>query len=361
MNFLFDIGHPAHVHYFKNLIWALKKKGHEIKITTRDKEISLYLLNKYGFEYICTGQNKSTILGKASSLIKNDYIIYKEAKKFNPNILISFFLPFTAHVGSVLRKPVIGFTDTEHATSNILLAEKFTNIIVTPKCYKRNFPKNKHIRFSGNFELASLHPNYFKPDNSIIDYLGVKKYEKYVIVRFVSRTALHDIGHRGLSLNMKRKAVKTLSKYAKIFVTSEEGKLPDDLKQYQIKIPPEKMHDALYYATMYFGEGGTMATESAVLGVPTIRIPYLAVPKPGNFIELEKAGLVYNFTDTETALEKGIEILCDSDSKKKWNEKKEKLLKSKIDPTAFMVWLIENYPNSIRIMKENPDYQFNFK
>jgi hypothetical protein len=32
-----------------------------------------------------------------------------------------------------------------------------------------------------------------------------------------------------------------------------------------------------------------------------------------------------------------------------------------IDPTAFLTWFIEKYPESSKIMKENPDYQFNFK
>ena len=33
----------------------------------------------------------------------------------------------------------------------------------------------------------------------------------------------------------------------------------------------------------------------------------------------------------------------------------------KIDVTAFMVWFIENYPNSIKYIKATPDYQFEFK
>jgi hypothetical protein len=37
------------------------------------------------------------------------------------------------------------------------------------------------------------------------------------------------------------------------------------------------------------------------------------------------------------------------------------MIKDKIDVTAFMVWFIENYPESKRIMKENPDYQYKFK
>jgi hypothetical protein len=35
--------------------------------------------------------------------------------------------------------------------------------------------------------------------------------------------------------------------------------------------------------------------------------------------------------------------------------------KEKIDVTAFMVWFIENYPESVKVIKENPDYQHRFK
>ena len=37
------------------------------------------------------------------------------------------------------------------------------------------------------------------------------------------------------------------------------------------------------------------------------------------------------------------------------------MLVDKIDVTAFMVWFIENYPTTVKIMKENPDYQNNIK
>jgi len=41
--------------------------------------------------------------------------------------------------------------------------------------------------------------------------------------------------------------------------------------------------------------------------------------------------------------------------------KREKMLKDQIDVTSFMVWFIENYPDSARIMKENPEFQERFK
>jgi len=37
------------------------------------------------------------------------------------------------------------------------------------------------------------------------------------------------------------------------------------------------------------------------------------------------------------------------------------VLADNIDVTSFMVWFIENYPNSLKIMKDNPDYQWKFK
>ena len=37
------------------------------------------------------------------------------------------------------------------------------------------------------------------------------------------------------------------------------------------------------------------------------------------------------------------------------------MLADKIDVTAFLVWFVENYPQSFQIMKENPDYQLRFK
>ena len=44
MNILIDIGHPAHIHLFKNFAWEMQKKGHKILFTCRDREFLLRLL-----------------------------------------------------------------------------------------------------------------------------------------------------------------------------------------------------------------------------------------------------------------------------------------------------------------------------
>lgn len=359
MRILVDIGHPAHVHYFRNMIYLLRKQGHKISITTRDKDVSIKLLDAYGFEYVCTGRNYYSKCGKMWSLLRNEFNILVESLRFKPDVFLSCLLPFPAHIGSILRKPVIGLTDTEHARMNHALAKPFTDAIIVPTCFKHSMGK-KEIRFNGFLELCYLHPNYFTPDPSILDLLGVKKDEKYLIMRFVSWHASHDIGHRGLSLEMKRKAVREFSKYARVFISSE-GELPQDLTPYELKIPPEKMHDVLDYAYLYFGESGTMATEAALLGTPAVRVSTIA-KLLGNYKELQnKYKLLYFFDSEYEGFNKALELLQNSVVKEKWKLRRDKLLADKIDVTAFMVWFVENYPDSFKRLRKDPDYQLRFK
>jgi predicted glycosyltransferase len=44
MRILIDIGHPAHVHYFKNAINQLQQRGHAVFVVAREKEVSFRLL-----------------------------------------------------------------------------------------------------------------------------------------------------------------------------------------------------------------------------------------------------------------------------------------------------------------------------
>jgi len=68
--------------------------------------------------------------------------------------------------------------------------------------------------------------------------------------------------------------------------------------------------------------------------------------------------LGHNFSESEedqrNAIEKGIEILNAVNLKEEWQKRRQKMLDDKIDVTAFLVWFVENYPESMRIMRENP-------
>ena len=355
MRILIDIGHPAHVHQFRNAIHLLEARGHDVLVTSRNKEVTFALLDKYSIPYVKVGDYANNNIKKAINMFKIDAELYSVTSKFQPDILIGGVgNVYIAHVSWLLRRPSILFNDTEHGKLQDQLSYPFTTTICTPSCYTRDLGE-KQVRYNGYHELAYLHPNRFTPNPAVLTEIGLTEGDPFIIVRFVSWQASHDVGQHGI--RDKVGLVKALEQYGRVLITSE-GALPPELQPYQIRVSPEKLHDLLYYATLYVGEGGTTASEAAVLGTPSIYVSSL-VGTMGNFIELEETyDLLYSFTDGGAALDKAVEILQDPKSKDKWRIKRDRLLTDKIDVTEFMVWFVENYPRSFTEMKEHPEAQY---
>jgi predicted glycosyltransferase len=358
MKIMIDIGHPAHVHYFKNFIKIMNSKGHNLLIIARDKEITYYLLDALKINYFKRGKGRTSILGKIFYIIEGDYKIYKLAKKFKPDISINFTSVYAAHVSKILGIPCINIDDTEHTKYEHLMFIPFTDVIMTPRSYRNKIGK-KQIYFDGTMDLCYLHPKYFQPDIRILSELGLNPGEKFVFIRFVSWKASHDVGEIGINYKDKIKLINELSKYFKIFLSSEDD-LPYELLKYKIKMRYEEIHNILYYASLYIGESTSMATEAATLGTPAIcvnsRAKYFGV-----FDEFIKYNLIEVMNNIDKVISRTIEILNIPDYKDLIKPKLLAYLKNKIDVTAILVWFVENYPNSFRIMKENPDYQYKFK
>ena len=345
------MGHPAHVHFFRNTIKDLENNGHEVKITARNKDVTLKLLEAYGFEYEMLGEHYGNILNKIYGMIRIDFNLYKISKSFKPDILIGIHNPYTAQIGKMIGKPSITFTDTEDVKIGSAATYPFTNVICTPSCFKKQLNIKKHIKYNGYHELAYLHPNQFKPDPSVLENLNLSKNDRYIIVRLISWKASHDLGLSGIKSGSEVEFFESLEQYGQVFITSERN-LSSSLEKYRITSPPEKMHSLLYYSQLYIGEGGTMAVESALLGTPAIHIESTSSgiatgEQSGNFLELrDKYDLLYMYPDQKQALEKAIEILEDKGSKNKWAQKIKKLFNDKIDVAEWMTDFIERYPES---------------
>jgi predicted glycosyltransferase len=315
----------------------MKSKGHDVLFVSRNKEMEHKLLELYGIPFLSRGKGKNGKLGKILYLIYADFKLSKIAWRFKTDLFLNFLHPYPSHVASLSNKTSLVFSDTEHAQLHHKLTVPYATKIFTPACYKLDLG-SKQIRFKGYMELAYLHPKYFQPDPLVLNLLDVTTSDKFVIVRFVSWTAVHDFGHSGMTLESKRKAVFELSKFAKVFI-SAEGQLPSDLEGYRINIPFNKMHDALFYCSLLFGESGTMASEAAVLGTPAIFINSNQLGYLGD--EEIRYGLVSNFTDSlkdqQRAIAKALEIIQEENSKERYQNMRNKLLVDCIDTTELMV------------------------
>lgn len=363
MNILVDVGHPAHVHLFRNSIKILEAKGHNIYITTKHINSVIELLNIYNIDFIDFGKKKNSILGKGLFQIKYNYKMIKIARKnkidigFGSSITLAQITPF-------VKMKALLFDDDDDDVEPLVVkyAHPFCNAILSPESLKGKRIKKDTIYYAGFHELAYLHPKLFKPDKTVLSDIGLKEAEPFFIMRFNLFKAHHDVGVCGLSTSQKQKLVKILEPHGKVYITTE-GEIEPELKKYQLSVSPEKVHSLMYYASMFLGDSQTMTSEAAVLGTPAIRMNSLV----GRIAYLEeeehKYYLTYGFKPNqfEEMTIKINELLDTPNLKQVWEARRQKLFSEKINVTAFMVWFIENWPESFKIMKEKPDYQYNFK
>ena len=360
MNILIDIGHPAHVHVTKNFAREMQAKGHSVLFTCRQKEFIIQLLEAEGFQYVSLGAKYTSTVKKIWGMVEFDWKMLKVSRRFKPDIFVSLGSMYAAQVSSLLGKPHISIEDT-YNMEQVRLYRPFTDLILTGDYDHPVMSDTREFRMAGYDELAYLHPKRYTPDPGILDRLGVAPGEKYVVVRFVAWNASHDRGHKGISLENKLKAVHSFSKFGKVFVSSE-SELPEELSSFRLPAPPERIHDVIAYSSLVFGESSTMAEEAAMLGVPSIFLN-----DAGTFYtdHLEKDWqLMYNLGESDQDQQKAVQLgvnLLSGDNRALWEERKARMLKEKIDVTAFLCWIVENYPRSREILKENPDYQYNFR
>ena len=358
MRIIIDINHPAHVHYFKNLITQLNNYDYNVIIVARDREFVKDHLNSLNFSFINRGKGKKSLFGKLLYMFKADLQYLWIALKYKPDLFLSFSTPYIHHIAYLLGKPSIALNDTEHTDkTHSKITYPFCTSILTPNSYQNDLGE-KHIRINSVIENMYLHKNYFKPDKSIKKVLGIEENEDYVILRFVSWNAHHDVGQSGLDIKTKKELINILKDKYKIFISSEQ-ELPQEFRDYQINIQPEKMHHALSFASIFIGESGTMASESALLGTPAVYINSLPLMC---YLKLEKeAGLLEHFESSEGVVEYVSGLTKDINFKSKTKTKSESMHSNFIDPTKFLIWFIEEYPKSVDIIKENPEHQQIFK
>lgn len=361
MNILIDINHPAHVHLLRNTYSMLVAHGNNVIVVVKEIPSAKKLLDLYGIPYINIGQKNDSLGKKGLDQLVYDWRIRKLVSKNKIEIGLgsSINIPHVSKL-SRMKSIILDDDDDEVEPLFVKFGHPFADTILSPADTPR---KSKHKIYVNSYhELAYLHPNRFTPDPSVLADAGVKEGEPYFILRFNAFKAHHDVGVVGLTIENKRRLVQYLSSKGKVFITTERN-IDDEFKPYQLKVSPEKAHSLMYYATMFVGDSQTMTSEAAVLGTPAIRcntfvgrIHYLEE-------EEHKYGLTYGFRpeQSEAMFSKIDELLSMSDLKAEWQRRRQVMLSEKIDYAAFLTWFIENYPDSQKIMKENPDYQWRFK
>jgi hypothetical protein len=363
VNVLIDIGHPAHVHYYRNLALELEKKGHKVFWTVKEIDIAKRLLDYYGYKYFVLPKKSDGLFGKVWKQFIYDLIILKICINKRIDIAIGTSVSI-AHISKISRVKSIVFDDDDDDVQPLVTkyVNPFADLLVSPEALRGKRKRLDTIYYPGYHELAYLHPKRFSPDPEVLTELGIKQNEVFFIMRFNVFKAHHDVGISGLSLRQKLMLIDVLKPYGRIFITTERNIEPE-LIQYQLKVSPEKIHSLMYYATIFLGDSQTMTSEAAVLGVPSLRCNSFA----GRISYLEeeehKYGLTFGFLPTQfdILMNKLNDFLRIGNLREEWQKRRRKMLDEKIDVTAFWLWLIENYLHCKTLVKDNQDFWKQFK
>jgi len=344
MRILIDIGHPGHVHYFRRLIKNLMNQGHNVYITARNRDIIFDLLTYYNIPFYSRGKGSNSKLGKFFYLIKADFILLYYFLRKRIDLSISFSTGYPSHIGWLLCKPTISLNDTEHTNKiHKKFVYPFSSLIITPNVFYENLGI-KHLIFKGFMEGFYLYSNYFNPGEEVLDILNIKENEKFIILRFVSWNAHHDSKKKGLKTNFKIRLVRFLEQFGyKIFISSENNCLPNELVSYKLPTPIHLIHSVLYFAEFVISESGTMASESAYLGTHVIYTNPL--PLMGYLREEKSYGLLFHELEDSSILKRTNELIKTNNLKKTGRDKARRMKINHIDSTEFLSSIINNIPN----------------
>lgn len=363
MRILFYLGHPAHYYTSNALARSLKKGRNQVLMVARAKDVlcDLVTASQYDFQIIAKKERGRSKLSLISAVLARELRMFRIALQFKPDILIGTDIVIT-HIGRLLKIPAIILNEDDESIVPLLAAYgfRYSNCVISPRSCRFDRYQSKKVEYDGFHKMTYLAPNYFVPNKTLIEN-DIDLGRPFFLFRISRLSAHHDVGIGGISDGLIEKLISKLSPHGKIYISSER-QLKPKLAKYKLNIRAEKIHQVLYYSTLLIGDSQSMTVEAAILGTPSIRFSDFA-GRIGVLEELEhKYGLTYGIktSEPEKLYAKIEELLRTPNLKEEWQKRRQKMLSEKIDVTAFMVWFIENYPESAKVMRENPDYQFRF-
>jgi predicted glycosyltransferase len=361
-NIAIFLGHPAHFHLFKNVAKNLIQTGFHVSFVMKKKDILEKLLQDDNLTYYVIREGRSnTILGLIKSVIQMEIGMARFIRKNHIELLIGSTLSFATRVFTKSKVVVTGEDDASLVPIFARMVFPFVNEILSPiSCNNERWNK-KTIKYNSYQKLAYLHPNNFTPNINI-----VKKYfspeKPYFLLRFAKLNAYHDLGIHGISTEIAKNLINILKKHGSVYITSER-ELEPQFEQYRLNINLLDIHHIMAFSTLYIGDSQSMSVEAAMLGVPSVRFNDFA-GKIGVLEELEhKYHLTFGIksSEPEKLYQKVEELLNMNGLYNEFQVRRQRMLADKIDCAEFLTWFIGNYPDSKKIMKENPDYQYKFK
>lgn len=337
---LADIGHPSQAWVLRPILEDMTRRGATVEVVAREKDALPALLDHFQIPYSIPISRGRGLLGQIREFAGREAHIIARALKTRPALLIgsSFHI---ARAGFLSGGASIVFNEDDAAVVPLIrwLAYPLASRIVTPRCLAPENYGARHRTYPGSQKLFYLHPNRFQPDPAVRAHVGPGR---YAIVRLSALDAHHDRNARGIETSDLVALQRELGGEVRLLVNSEKP-LPRDFADHALNLPPELMHHALAFAEFFIGDSQSMTVESALLGVPAIRVNDFA-GRISVLRELEAAGLAFGFKPDQggAAIELALRLARDTSTRSLWAERRRNYLSQCDDPLPWMLEQIDD-------------------
>lgn len=263
-----DFRHPAHINFFKPTIYRLKEEGWQIVLIGIDRGKVLKIIEKEmpEFKLHKIGRHRGvkwSIILEANILRFVKMFFFLLFNRFNIGISVSSFIMGAG--AKITGMPNLQFYDDPEYKKHVFL-QKLTST-------KTYYPRIKKFgasieTFNALKEWAYLTPDYFEPNERVLDELGVKRGE-YIFAREV---IVSSFNYKGQGSNPIATFANQLPKDKKVLLSLEDkssiNKYPADW--ILLNEPLKDIHSLIYYSSLMISSGDSMAREASMLGVPSI-------------------------------------------------------------------------------------------
>jgi len=276
-----DILTPKQALFFHRVSKHLVERGVDTSCTTRVYFEVQKMILRLGVEARIVGRHGgASPLGKLKAYAERVKSLASYYAKLRPGLVLSFSSPEAARAAYGLGITHFSVNDAPHAEAVARLTIPLSKRLFTPWV----IPKEAWSRFGigrGSIETyRALDPaawlKTFKPDNRVLDDLGLDAARPIVTIRPEEHMAAYLAGRRGATREMAWVAKMLLREQprAQVVVASRYGahRFYSNVFGKGVTVSRGIIDGAslLSFSKLFVGGGGTMTAESALLGTPTI-------------------------------------------------------------------------------------------
>jgi len=320
MKVLLEASHPAHVHFFTPIGRELLRRGSDVVLALRDKDVVLALAEGSGIPTRRPSSGRWSghqpgrgILARGPELVSRVRWLRSliSAEGFD---VVATRNPSGVLAARMSRVASIFDTDDGRAAGmHFWLAGPFASVVTSPELLPDRLGP-RHETYPGLKATFFLHPARFSSDPEILHRYGLAQGDRLFILRFSANDASHDTGVRMIPDELIASICERLRAIGHV-VHSREGRGTMLLRRLDQPVRIGERHETeveqgamvdpahflhlLAHAELFVGDSGSVAMESVALGVPALRIADIDRPI---LAEIERRlGTLENFRWSESA------------------------------------------------------------